>query len=468
MAKIGLETHLALNKLNSKLFCRCSIPNPDSQPNTHTCEVCLGMPGSKPVLNKAALNMAIKLALALNCKIEKEIRFSRKSYFYPDLPKNFQITQYEIPLAKDGYITLNSGKKINIKRVHLEEDPGALIHPAGMQESNFVLVDYNRCGVALIEIVTEPDLETAEEAREYLKKLISIVNYLKIHDPMISTVKADVNISIKESGYTRTEIKNISGFKEVERALIYEINRHKEAINRAEHLIQETRAWDVDGKTTFSLRKKEAEEDYGYILEPDLSPIEISDHLIKSIKKELPELSQEKIKRFIKEYGLAKTDAEVLASELLLAELFEKVAHEIDPILAAKWLRRELMRVLHYNEKEIHEIEIDETHIIELLYLIEKETITDTTAKKILEELIISPFSPKEYVKTHKLEAKASIDELKIICEKAIKESPKAIEDYKKGEEKALNFIVGKVMKETKGQAKPDVINKILKEILKD
>lgn len=466
MPKIGLETHISLNKLNSKLFCSCALPQSDSKPNTHTCEICLGMPGSKPVINKKAIDSAIKLALALNCKINSKIRFSRKTYFYPDLSKNFQITQYEIPLAQDGEIILESGKKIRIRRLHLEEDPGALVHPGGMRKSDYVLVDYNRSGIALVEIVTEPDISSPEEAREFLTKLIAIVNYLKIYDPNVSTVKADANVSIEESGFIRTEIKNISGFKEVESALKYEIERQNQAV-KTEKIMQETRAWDTEERVTFNLRLKETEDDYGYILEPDLTKIELSNSYIEDIKKKLPELGHQKVKKYIEKYGIKKEDAQALAGELLLAELFEKVAKEIDPILAAKWLRKELIRVLNYNKKEIYELEIDEKYLIELLKLVETSKITDATAKKILDELAVKKFSPLDYVKTHDVEVKSDASELKKLCQEAIKENPKAVEDYKKGEEKAVHFIAGKVMQKTKGRAKPDIVQKILKELLK-
>jgi len=459
MIKIGLECHVPLNRVNTKLFCGCSLSSEDSEPNTHTCVTCLGHPGSKPVLNKEAVNHALKLALSLNFKINNEIFFSRKNYFYPDMNKNFQITQYEIPLGIDGALQLEN-KKIRLRRIHLEEDPGSLIHPEGMQKSSYVLVDYNRAGMPLCEIVTEADIESPEEAREFLKKLISIIGYLGIYDQNRNPIKVDANISIKEKGYTKVEIKNISGFKEVETALNYEVERQK----NSKKVEQETRAWDSNKGVTFSLRLKEEDIDYGYIFESDLVKTEFTKDFITKIKKDIPELAHEKINRYIKEFNIDKKDAEVLSQEYRLAVLFEKVAEEINPILAARWLRRELLRVLNYNKKNLDELEIDEKHLIDLLSLIEKKQITETNAQKILEKLIQKPFDVKEYVKKEGLRVIAKEDELGIICDKVIKENQKAIEDYKKGEEKALNFVVGQVMRLTKGQAKPDVVRKIILE----
>src|SRR3989338_6010324 len=350
---IGLECHIELN-CNTKLFCSCPTKaneGAEDLPNTRTCPTCLGMPGSKPVLNKKAVEYAIKLCLALNCKINKELIFSRKSYFYPDMSKNYQITQYEIPLGDGGNLKLKSGKEIGITREHMEEDPAALIHPSGMQQSAYVLVDYNRSGNPLLEIVTKPEVESAEEARDFMKQLITTLSYLKIFDINNGIIKADANVSIKESQYRRIEIKNITGFREIERALNYEIGRQKHEIAEGKKPEQETRSWDSEKGITFLLRKKETEEDYGYILDTDLVKTEITLDLVDKIKKEMPELAHDKIKKFITKHKIKKEDAEILAAEKELAEMFEKVAEEVDPILAAKWLRRELVRVLNYNKK---------------------------------------------------------------------------------------------------------------------
>lgn len=462
---IGLEIHVELDT-ETKLFCGC--PRKGSQePNSRTCPVCLGMPGSKPVLNKKSVEFALKLCKALKCKVNPELIFSRKAYFYPDMPKNYQITQYEIPLGKDGKAVLSDGKEIGIIRVHMEEDPAALVHPQGIAGSKFVLVDYNRSGNTLLEIVTQPDISSPEEARDFMKKLITVLNYLKIFNQNECIIKADANISIKESGYVRSEIKNITGFKEIERALFYEVERQKEEAGKGKKFVQDTRAWDSSKGITTRMRTKETEEDYGYILDPDLVVTEITDDMIKKVEEEMPELAQEKVKKFVEKHKIKEEDAKIIAEERKLAEIFEKVAEEINPELAAKWLRRELTRVVHYSRKTFDDIKIDEKHIIELLSMVEKKEITDTIAQKIMEELMEKPFSPREYVKKKGLGAVSEVKVLEKFCKEAIKENPKAVEDYKAGNEKALNFVVGAVMKKTKGKATPKEVNDILKKLIK-
>ena len=462
---IGLEIHAELDT-KTKLFCSCPTHGSE-EPNTRTCPICLGMPGSKPVLNKKTVEYALKLCLALNCEISPELIFSRKSYFYPDMAKNYQISQYEIPLGNNGRLKLRDGKEIGITRVHMKEDPASLVHPAGMKESQYVLVDYNRSGNPLVEIVTEPELASPEEARDFMKQLITVLNYLEIFDINEGIIKADANVSIKESEYTRVEIKNITGFKEIERALSYEVSRQKEEAKHHKKIEQETRAWDSEKGITFSLRKKETEEDYGYIIDTDLTIVDIEEKWLKEIKKEMPELAQDKVRKFVEKHKLKKEDAEILAAEKELAEMFEKVAEEINPVLAAKWLRRELVRVLNYNKKELHEVEIDEKHMIGLLKLVENKKITDNVAAKILEKLVEKPFDVREYIKKEKLEAVSDISELEKYCREAIEENPKAIEDYRKGEARALNFIIGKVMQKTKGKATPKEVNEIILKLIK-
>ena len=331
---IGIECHVSLNT-KTKLFCSCSL-NGSEEPNTRTCDICVGLPGSKPVLNKKALEYALKLCLALNCKISPELIFSRKVYFYPDMGKNYQITQYELPIGENGSLKLTN-KEVKIKRIQIEEDPAALVH-----QGSTVLVDYNRSGTPLCEIVTEPDLSSPEEAREFLKRLLTILNYLGIFDPELCIVKADANVSIKP--YERIEIKNINGFKEIERAITYEIERQKKLISENQPIKQrETRGWDADKGITNFQRKKEEEADYGYIIDTDLVPIDISKEFIEKTKKELPELPQEKTARYIKEYKLKKEDAEVLANDYELALLYEKaVSMKINQSFAAEWIRREV------------------------------------------------------------------------------------------------------------------------------
>ncbi len=459
---IGIECHVELDT-KSKLFCSCATKG-DENPNTRVCPICLGHPGSKPVLNKKALDYAIKLCIAMGCTLDKELIFSRKSYFYPDLSKNFQITQFERPLGMAGSLKLTE-KTINLKRIHIEEDPASISYPGSMQTSAYSLIDYNRAGNPLAEIVTEPEIESPKQAREFLNKLISILSYLKIFD-LNAVIKADANVSIKESNYTRVEIKNITGFKELERALTYEITRQKALVKAGRKIDKETRGWDPVSKTTKKQRSKESEEDYGYIIEPDLCIIDVTEELVKLLEKEIPELAHQKTERFVKQYKIDPVDAEVMTLEFELAELFEKVAREINPALAAKWLRRELLRVLNYNKKTIQDIKFDEKELIELLSLVETKTITESTAQKIMEKLIENTFSPKKYVEENKLAQVNDLSELREYCEQAIKENNKALEDYKKGEMKALQYLIGQVMKLTRGKANPEIVNEVMKEIV--
>ncbi|MBI2507373.1 Asp-tRNA(Asn)/Glu-tRNA(Gln) amidotransferase subunit GatB [Candidatus Woesearchaeota archaeon] len=446
--KIGIEAHIQLSTL-SKIFCSCPTSGSEN-PNTLTCPTCLGLPGSKPVLNKEALHQAIKVALALNCSMPTETFFSRKNYFFPDLPKSYQISQYEIPIGINGKL-----ENIRMRRIHLEEDPGALIH-----KGNTTLIDYNRSGIPLIEIVTEPDFKSPNEVRLFLRKLITILEYLSIYTRKSeATMKADANISTTGE---KVEIKNITGLKEIERALEYEAARQKK--EPAEQ--QETRGWNSEKGITFLQRTKEEESDYGYIFDSDLPKIEISKSLQEEIKKQIPELFLEKVSRFKTQYKLQAEDAETLAAEKELAELFEQVATNIDPLLAAKWLRRDLMKVLHYNKKELKEIKIDAMHIIELLTLVKERKINDATAKELLIKLIEKPFSPREQVKKHSLEMLSSETEIEDMCKEVIKNNKSVVEDYKKGKQEALHYLIGQVMRLSKGKADPKETEKILKRLL--
>jgi len=446
--KIGIEVHCQLNT-KSKIFCGCSI-NGDDIPNSRTCPTCLGHAGSKPVLNKEALRQAVKVALALGCTINTKTFFSRKIYFYPDLTKNFQITQYEIPIANNGELN-----KIRIRRLHLEEDPGRLVH-----KENYCLVDYNRSGIPLIEVVTEPDFTSPAEVREFLKKLITTLEYLEVYSRTSeATLRADANISI--DGGERVEVKNITGLKDIERALQYEIERGKK-----EKFVRETRGWDSEIGRTYTLRKKEVEEEYGYIFEPDLPKFELDKSFIEAIKKEIPELAHEKIKKYVEKYKLEQADAEAITGEFLLASMFENVAKEVDPVLAARWLRRELIRVVNYNKIDLHDIKVTDKHLIELLKLVETKKITQQTAQRLIEKLVEKPFDVKAYVEKEKLVAVSNEGELDKFCKEVIKENPQAVADYRKGESKALFFLSGKVMQKTKGTASPQVVNRLLERLL--
>jgi len=447
--RCGIEVHVQLDT-KSKIFCSCPTYGAE-EPNTRTCEICLGLPGSKPVLNKEAFNQAVKVALALNCKINKDTFFSRKNYFYPDLVKNYQISQYEVPIGINGNF-----ENIRIRRLHLEEDPGALVH-----KGSSCLIDYNRSGVPLIEIVTEPDFKSPNEVRLFLRKLITLLEYLEVYARKNeATLKADANISTTGE---RVEIKNVTGLKEIERALDYESIRQEKT--PAE--IQETRRWDAQKGKTSLMRTKESEDDYGYIFEPDLPKFEISNEVIQEIKSQIPELSLDKTSRFQKEYKIKKEDAEVLASERKLADIFEKVAEKIDPELAAKWLVRDLLKILHFNKKGLDEVNLDVKHLIELLELFQNNKITDKTAKETLIKLIDKPFSPKEYIEKNNLSIVSDSKNIDKLCREVIKENQSAVEDFKKGNDKSIHFLTGQVMRKSKGTANPKEVEKVLKKLIK-
>ena len=449
--KIGLEIHIQL-ATKSKLFCSC--PTFVEEANSAICEICLGYPGSKPRLNKAAFEAALKLALALNFKIASKLIFSRKTYFYPDLPKNFQITQYELPFGLGGEIEVD-GQKIKLRRIHLEEDPGTIKHL-----ENYILIDYNRSGIPLVELVTEPELESPKQARELLKTLISILKYLKIFDIDKGLIRTDANVSVAKTNWTRVEIKNILGFKEVERALDYEIKRQQmHAVTR------ETRGWDSEKGFTYPMRAKEFEEDYGYIIEPDLPELEISSELIKKIKSQIPELPKTKALRWIKTFGLSAVDASILASEPIIAAYFENLIKEFDPKFLITWLRHNLLGALNEFKLDPEKMRCTLDDLKEFLFLVKEGKITPLIAKSLLKELILKPINLKAYVKE-----KGTIlekEELLKACEEALEENKKVVEDFLAGNEKALNFIIGKAAAKLGKRAEPKILKEILLEKIK-
>jgi len=448
---IGLECHVELDTL-SKLFCSCKNQR-EAPPNSLTCPTCLGHPGANPVVNAKVIEYALKLCLALHCTIAPQVIFSRKSYFYPDMAKNYQITQHEEPLGTKGVLNLESGKQVTLERIHIEEDPAALIHKEG-----YCLVDYNRSGSPLLEVVTAPEMSSPEEARDFLKSLITILKYLDIFDPDHNIIKADANISIKESNYTRVEIKNISGFKEIQKALEYEIQRQQQ---NPSDIIQETRGWDPNKQITISQRKKEEEADYGYIIDPDLVPLDVSEDLVNTLKKDLPELAGFKEEKF-KELGITDENARIISKDKALAELLEKVSQEVDPNLAAKWIRREVLRILNLHKKPASSIQVH--GLIHLFKAIQAKHITDRRAQELLETFILKPFDIKTALMSETMVQDTEL--LTSICKQVILKNQKAVEDYKKGEEKSFNFLVGQVMKETKGRADPATIKETLKKLL--
>lgn len=459
---IGLEIHASLGT-KTKLFCACTTE--EAEPNSATCEVCLGHPGSKPVLNKTAVEFATKIALALNCKTNESFFFSRKTYFYPDMSKNFQITQYEIPLAEQGFVELPLGKKVRIRRVHMEEDPAALIHPNGMGKSNYVLIDYNRSGLPLVEIVTEPDIESPKEARDFLDKMENVLKYLGVlkgENPL----KVDCNISLE--GGARVEIKNVSGFAAVEKALNFEIIRQKQEIRMGKKVEQHTRAYDAETGLTVALRKKETEEDYGYIFEPDLVKIALSEKEISEIQKTMPELPDSKAKRFQQKYSLAEYDAKVLCADFELGKLFEKMVElGAEPKTSSKLLTRELLAVLNHDSLELSEIKVFAKDFAELVGLTVDGKVSDKNVKNSMINYISgNKESPKQFLEKNNLLISSSINADEIV-EKIISSNQKAADDYKKGNEKALNFLAGLVMRETKGTLDPKKAQELLKSKLK-
>lgn len=460
--KIGLEVHCAL-RTKSKLFCGCANMFVD-KPNTLVCDYCIGLPGTKPRTNKVAFEFALKIATALNCKTPKETFFSRKTYFYPDMGKNFQITQYEIPIAQDGFLKV-ANKKIRISRINLEEDPARIIHMGTITESDYMLLDYNRSGVPLCEIVTDPDFTSSREARLFLQELSSILQYLDVFNPDIEgSMRVDANISL---GTNRVEVKNISGFKDVERALNYEIIRQKNMLKGKREIVRETRHWDSNAGVTRSLRAKEEEDDYGYIFESDLPRMTIAKEKMKEIRESMPELAEEKLERYVKKMGIGIDLAMSIVSEPDLAKAFEEVAKEIDPKIAGKWFAGEIKKSLNYRSVRFRDSKLKPDHIIKLLKLVRDKTVTEASAELILREMLVRPDDPELLL--HKETATRIFDEstLTPIVQEALDENPSAILDFKSGKPEAIHFIVGSVMKKTKGRADPETVRRILAKLLR-
>ncbi len=465
--KIGLETHVQLNT-QSKLFCGCRNPvgiAEEIAPNSLTCPTCLGLPGSKPVANEEAVRMAIKVALALRCRIQGEILFSRKTYFYPDMSKNFQITQYEIPLAMESSIMMG-GKRIRIKRLHIEEDPARLVHVEGAG-GGYTLADYNRAGIPLIEIVTEPDFESPAEARAYLQKLVTMLEYLGVYDSASKAVlKSDANISLEWG--ERIEVKNITGTKEIEEALNYEIVRQKNTIKRGQTVSRETRSWDPSLKITQRLREKEEEEDYGYIADTDLSIIEIKEAMISRIKKSIPELPEERYRRFIRQYRVSEKSAESLVSEKDTADLFEELAKKIDAKIAAGWVSGYLKKTLNWHGISFRQSGIRKEWMERLLKLFQEGKITDRGAETVIRKMAEEKVQPKEVIKKYGFERVEVDKDIKNKIKTILDKNKKAAEDYRSGEEKALHFLVGLVIKETGGKLDANDARRLILKLIKD
>jgi aspartyl-tRNA(Asn)/glutamyl-tRNA(Gln) amidotransferase subunit B len=460
--KIGLEVHTQL-ATNTKLFCGCPNTFVD-KPNTLTCDYCIGLPGTKPRLNEKAVEYALKIAAALHCKKPKETFFSRKTYFYPDMGKNYQITQYEVPIALDGFLKVMN-KKIRIERINLEEDPARIVHVGTITDSEYLLLDYNRSGVPLCEIVTAPDFTSSREARLFLQELSSVLQYLCVYNPDIEgSMRVDANISISEN---RVEVKNISGFKDVERALNYELIRQKNLVAQKKKVVRETRGWDADAGVTRSLREKETEEDYGYIFEADLPRITLSEKKLHDIEESIPELADEKLERYVKKLGVGIDLAMSITSEPDLAEMFEIVARETEPKMAAKWFAGDIKKTLNYRNQRIRDTKLKPEHIVKLLKLVERKEVTESAAELILREMLVRPDDPELFL--HKENLGRIYDEavLEPIAQSTLNENPSAILDYKSGKAESINFLVGAVMKKTRGRADPETTRRILERKLK-
>ena len=518
---IGLEIHVEL-RTRSKMFCSCRNDPDETRPNVNICPVCTAQPGSLPVINKEAVKKVIKTALALNCKIQKDTYFERKNYFYPDLPKGYQISQYAAPISKNGYLDIRESSdsnlqkptRIRIERIHLEEDTGKLIHPEG---KDYSLVDFNRAGIPLMELVTEPDIETAEQARAFVRELQLILKYLNVSGANMEKgeMRAEVNISLreiakqtrnqtpkdsrfqreltgqarnhaKENLGTKVEIKNLNSLRAVEGAIKYETKRQSEILKNGEKVIQETRGWHDKKEITFSQREKEESHDYRYFPEPDLPPLEIPDKLLGDIKSEIPELPSQKRARFKKEYQLSEKEIELYISQKDLGEYFEKVVSELrnwvkvkkfeekinqDEFkkivkLASNYISTDLQGLLAGRLISEPGFKITPENFAEFCSMIYLKEISSKIAKTLLKEMFEKGEDPSQIIEEKNLKLINNEDELKQIAEKVIKENPKPVHDYKEGKETVLQFLIGKVMAETKGKANPGIVSKILKKLL--
>jgi len=466
---IGLEVHAQLKTL-SKIFCGCSTQF-GSPPNANTCPVCTGMPGVLPVLNKHVVTFAIRAALATQCRINQESRFDRKNYFYPDLPKGYQISQYALPIAEHGFLEIETkaggNKTIGITRIHMEEDAGKLIHDPARARS---MVDLNRTGVPLIEIVSEPDIRTAREAGAYLRKLHAILKYIDVCDGNMEegSFRCDANISLRPKGQKefgiRSELKNINSFKNVEKAILYEIERQTYILEEGKQVIQETRLWDPSRNKTTSMRSKEEAHDYRYFPDPDLVPLIVDDHWIQKIKKDMPELPDAKKSRFIQDYKLSEYDAEVLTSSIDLADFFETAARPLkDKKPAANWVMTNILGMLNNKGISILESPVTAIAFSKLLTLIEKGKINANAAKTIFEEMVETKKDPEIIVKEKGLEQVSDLSELETMVMAVIDKNPDEVALYRDGKTRLFSFFMGKIMKETLGKADPEIITTILK-----
>ena len=469
---IGLEVHAELST-KTKIFCSC-LTGFGGEPNTRVCPVCMAMPGTLPVLNEKVVEYAVKAGLATDCEIAKHSKNDRKNYFYPDLPKSYQISQFDEPLCKHGKIEIEdeeeNPKEIGITRIHIEEDAGKLNHN---EFGGGSLVDLNRAGVPLIEIVSEPDMRSSNEAEKYLKKLKSILEYIEVSDCKMQegSFRADVNVSVRKKGAkefgTRTEMKNMNSFRAITRAIEYEAERQINVLENGGKIEQETLRWDDVAGQTFSMRNKEDAQDYRYFPEPDLVAICLSDEYIQNIKKQLPEMPESRRKRYIEEFGLTEKDARLLTASKYLANMFEE-AEKIckNAKLTANWILSDISRILNEKEMEPDQIPFTASHLAKLIQLIEKGTISSAIAKKVVEELYENPKDPEEIIKEKGWIQISDENAIQQIVEKILADNPQSVADYKAGKDRALKFLIGQAMKETKGKANPQMLNTMFIDML--
>ena len=469
---IGLEVHAELST-KTKIFCSCPTEF-GAEPNTHVCPICMAMPGTLPVLNEKVVEYAVKAGLATNCEISRDSKNDRKNYFYPDLPKAYQISQYDKPLCEHGYVEIDTEegkKKIRLTRIHIEEDAGKLNHD---EFSGGSLVDLNRAGVPLIEIVSEPDIRSSEETESYLRKLKSILEYIEVSDCKMQegSLRADVNVSVRKKGDTklgtRTEMKNMNSFRSITRAIEYEIDRQIDVIEDGGKVEQETLRWDEVSGKTFSMRDKEDAQDYRYFPDPDLVAIKLSEEYIENIKKTLPELPESRKQRYLEEYKLSEKDANIITASKYLSDLFEgatKICN--NPKAVNNWIISDISRILNETEMDPIEIPFDSKQLAKLIILIDKGTISSKLAKKVLVEMFEHPRDPEDIIDEEGWVQISDEGAIKDVVLKILEANPQSVSDYKGGKDKALGYLVGQAMKETRGKANPQMLNKMFLEELK-
>ena len=468
---LGLEVHCELST-KTKIFCSCSTQF-GGEPNTHVCEVCSGMPGTLPVLNKSVVEYAIKTGLATNCEITRYNKFDRKNYFYPDLPKAYQISQLYLPICQNGHIDIEANgvkKSIRIKEIHMEEDAGKLIHDPW---DDCTLIDYNRCGVPLLEIVSEPDFSNGDEVIAYLTKLKAILQYIDVSDCKMEqgSLRADVNLSVKPVGQaelgTRTEMKNINSFKAIARAIEGERERQIEAIKEGKRIIQETRRWDDNKGASFAMRSKENAQDYRYFPEPDIPPVEISEEWISRVRNSLPELPEDKKRRYISEYGLPEYDVDIITGSKYLVKIFEEANTVCNmPKEVSNWIMGEVLRMAAETAAEVENIAFTPENLGRLILLVKNNIVNRTMAKAVFEKMFTDNIEPEKYIEENNLKMVTDDGLVREIVTGVIAANPKSIEEFKAGNDKVAKFLMGQCMKQLKGKASPGLVNGIISEEL--